>query len=72
MAGVNVYQNLPKERSATKRAINIIALRQPEPVDEPLTEIAPDGAPRISVTALRAQADAFVTKCAEEVLPNGR
>ena len=51
---------------------DIIALRQPESVDDPLTEIARDGARRMLAAALRAEADIFVAQHAEEVLPDGR
>src|SRR6056297_2125385 len=51
---------------------DIIALRQPESVDDPLTEIARDGARRMLAAALRAEADAFVAQIAEEPLPDGR
>lgn len=51
---------------------DIIALRQPESVDDPLTGIARDGARRMLAAALRAEADAFVAQHAEEVLPDGR
>jgi transposase-like protein len=51
---------------------DIIALRQPESVDDPLTEIARDGARRMLAAALRAEADAFVAQHAEEILPDGR
>ncbi|MCA1775617.1 MAG: IS256 family transposase [Loktanella sp.] len=51
---------------------DIIALRQPECVDDPLTEIARDGARRMLAAALRAEADAFVEQYAEEILPDGR
>ena len=51
---------------------DIIALRQPESVDDPLTEIARNGARRMLAAALRAEADAFVAQHAEEVLPDGR
>jgi len=51
---------------------DIIALRQPESVDDPLTEIAGDGARRMLTAALRAEADAFVAQHAEETLPHGR
>ena len=51
---------------------DIIALRQPESVDDPLTEIARDGARRMLAAALRAEAEAFVAQHAEEVLPDGR
>ncbi len=51
---------------------DIIALCQPGSVDDPLTEIARDGARRMLAAALRAEADAFVAQHAEEVLPDGR
>ena len=51
---------------------DIIALRQPETVDDPLTEIARDGARRMLAAALRAEADTFVAQHAEDVLPDGR
>lgn len=55
-----------------KNDTDIIALRQPEFVDDPLTEIARDGARRMLAAALRAEADAFVASHAEEILPDGR
>ena len=51
---------------------DIIALRQPESVDDPLTEIARDGVRRMLVAALRAESDAFVAQYAEETLLDGR
>ncbi|WP_420852979.1 transposase, partial [Rhodosalinus sediminis] len=41
-------------------------------MDDPLTEIARDGARRMLAAALRAEADAFVARHAEETLPDGR
>mgnify|MGYP002713104201 FL=1 len=55
-----------------KNDTEIIALRQPESVDDPLTEIARDGARRMLAAALRAEADAFIDQYSEEVLPDGR
>ena len=55
-----------------KNDTDIIALRQPESVDDALTEIAREGARRMLAAALRAEADAFVASHAEEVLPDGR
>jgi hypothetical protein len=51
---------------------DIITLRQPESVGDPLTEIARDGARRMLAAALRAEADAFVVQHAEQTLPDGR
>jgi transposase-like protein len=72
VAGVKACQNFQKERYAMEKTTDIIALRQPESVDDPLTEIARDGARRMLAAALRAEADAFVAEYAEEVLPDGR
>ena len=55
-----------------KNDTDIIPLRQPESFDDPLTEIARDGARRMLAAALRAEADAFVAQHAEDVLPDGR
>ena len=43
MAGVEASQNFQKERYAMKNDTDIIALRQPESVDDALTEIAREG-----------------------------
>jgi len=72
VAGVQACQNFQKERYAMQKTTDIIALRQPEAVDDPLTEIARDGARRMLAAALRAEADAFVAEYAEELLPDGR
>lgn len=42
-----------------KNDTDIIALRQPGSLDDPLTEIARDGARRMLAAALRAEADAL-------------
>ena len=55
-----------------KHDIDIIDLRQPETVTDPLTEIARDGARRMLAAALRAEADNFVAHHAGETLPDGR
>lgn len=55
-----------------KNDTEIIALRRPESVDDPLTDIARDGACRMLAAALRAEADAFVDQYSEEILPDGR
>lgn len=41
----------------------VIPFRQPDSVDDPLTEIAREGARRMLAAALRAEADAFVLAC---------
>jgi len=72
VAGAEACQNFQKERYAITNDTDIIALRQPESVDDPLTEIARDGARRMLAVTLRVEADAFVEQHAEEVLPDGR
>src|SRR5690606_14721113 len=72
VAGVEACQNFQKERYAMEKTTDIIPLRQPESVEDPLTEIARDGARRMLAAALRAEADAFVAQHAEEILPDGR
>ena len=42
------------------RDISFIGLRQPEAIDDPLTELAREGARRILAQVLIAEADAFV------------
>ncbi|MFT6531377.1 MAG: hypothetical protein ACJASC_000906 [Limimaricola cinnabarinus] len=72
MAGAEACQTLPKERYALKNDTDIIPLRQPHSLDDPLTEIAREGARRMLAAALRAEADAFVAELAETRLPDGR
>ncbi|MDF0604022.1 IS256 family transposase, partial [Psychromarinibacter sp. C21-152] len=72
MAGAEACQNLPKERYAMDDDITITPFHQPGSVEDPLTEIARDGARRMLAAALRAEADAFVAQHSEEVLPDGR
>ena len=50
----------------------VIPLRQPDSVDDPLTEIAREGARRMLAAALKAEADAFVSRFSDEQLPDGR
>jgi len=50
----------------------VIALRQPDAVDDPLTEIAREGARRMLAQVLIAEADAFVAMWKDLKLPDGR
>ncbi len=72
MAGVEACQNLQKERYAVKEDTSIIEFRQPGSVEDPLTEIAREGARRMLATALEAEVEAFVGQFSEERLPDGR
>lgn len=55
-----------------KEAISIIQFRQPGSVEDPLTEIAREGARRMLATALEAEVEVFLGQFAEERLPDGR
>ncbi len=55
-----------------KEDTSIIRFRQPGSVEDPLTEIAREGARRMLATALEAEVEAFVDQFAEERLPDGR
>ena len=72
MAGVEACQDLQKERYAVKQDTSIIQFRQPGSVEDPLTEIAREGARRMLASALEAEIEAFVGQFAEERLPDGR
>lgn len=51
---------------------NILPFHQPGSVLDPLTEIAREGARRMLMAALKAEADSFVAGFAEDLLPDGR
>lgn len=50
----------------------IIAFHQPGSILDPLTEIAREGARRMLLAALKAEADSFVARFGEELLSDGR
>ena len=50
----------------------IIPFCQPGSVIDPLTEIARDGARRMLMAALKAEADSFVAQFSEDLLADGR
>ena len=54
------------------RDSTVITLRQPEAVDDPLTEVAREGARRMLAQVLIAEADAFVAIWKDVKLPDGR
>lgn len=55
-----------------KNDTTVIPFRQPESFDDPLTELAREGARRMLAKALTAEADAFVASFDEDRLPDGR
>ena len=61
-----------RERYAMSEDTRIVALRQPGAMDDPLTEIAREGARRMLASALEAEVEAFLERHADERLPDGR
>jgi transposase-like protein len=55
-----------------KEDTTVIPFRQSDSLEDPLTEIAREGARRMLAEALKAEADAFVTSFANDLLPDGR
>ena len=53
------------------RDTTVIEFRQPEAIDDPLTEVAREGACRMLSQALIAEADAFVAQWKDRKLPDG-
>jgi transposase-like protein len=54
------------------RDTTVIQLRQPDVIDDPLSELAREGARRMLAQALTAEADAFVALWKDMKLPDGR
>jgi putative transposase len=55
-----------------EKPTTVVPFRQADSIDDPLTEIAREGARRMLAEALRAEVDAFVAGFADETLPDGR
>ena len=54
------------------RDSTVIPFRQPEAIDDPLTEVAREGARRMLAQVLISEADAFVARWKDLKLPDGR
>jgi hypothetical protein len=54
------------------RDTTVIPFRLPEAIDDPVTEVAREGARRILAQVLIAEADAFVAQWKDFKLPDGR
>ena len=50
----------------------VVPLRQPDAVNDPLTAVLRDGAPRLLAQAVEAEADAFLTSMQDARLADGR
>ena len=72
VAGVRSLPEPPEERYAYVRRTTIIQFRQPGSIADPLTEIARDGARRMLMAVLKAEADGFVSMFSDDVLADGR
>src|SRR3954452_24370612 len=71
-AGVEPARTSRKERYAMSRDTTVIPLRQPEAINDPLTEVAREGARRMLAQVLIAEADSFVARWKDLKLPDGR
>jgi len=65
-------QNLQRSDTPMTDDTTIIPFRQPGSLIDPLTEIARDGARRMLMAALKAEADSFVAQFSEDLLADGR
>src|SRR6516164_1901330 len=54
------------------RDTNVLRFRQPDTIDDPLNELAREGARRMLAQAMIAEADAFVAQCKDLKLADGR
>src|SRR3954470_21807061 len=63
---------VPYKRYAMPRDTTVIAFRQPDNINDPLTELAREGARRMLAQVLVAEADAFVAMWKDLKLPDGR
>src|ERR1700722_6859698 len=61
-----------KERYAMLKGTTVVRFRQPDAIDDPLSELAREGARRMLAQALVAEADAFVALWKDSKLPDGR
>ena len=64
-------QNLRANDTPIKDDTLIIPFRQSGSIIDPLTEIARDGAQRMLMAALKAEANGFVAQFSEDRLANG-
>ena len=53
-------------------SINVVRLRQPDKIDDPLTDVLRAGARRLLAQAVELEAEAFLAEMRELRLPDGR
>src|SRR3712207_6089668 len=64
--------NIPGEGNAETSNSNVVPLRQPEGVEDPMTPVLRNGAPRPMDPANKAEAEAFLVAMKDKRLPDGR
>src|SRR6202040_1981142 len=72
LRGRRPARNSRKERYAMSRDSTVLPFRQPEAIDDPLSELAREGARRMLAQVLIAEADSFVAMWKDLKLPDGR
>ncbi|KQS52574.1 hypothetical protein ASG32_31890 [Methylobacterium sp. Leaf361] len=71
-AAVEPARTSQQGRYATETPTNVVRLRHPEDLDDPLNEVLPSGARRLLAQAVEMEADAFVSAMQDLRLPDGR
>jgi len=69
---VKACLNLPKERYAMMSDSIVVAFRQPDTIEDPLTAVLRSGARRLLAQAVEAEAEAFLAEMKGLRLPDGR
>src|SRR5215203_516510 len=71
-AGVEPARTSRGERYAMNTSINVVRLRQPEELEDPLTDVLRSGARRLLALAVELEAEAFLAGMQDLKLPDGR
>src|SRR3954454_1408184 len=71
-AGVEPARTSRRERYAMNTDTKVVRLRQPDEIDDPLTDVLQAGARRLLAQAIELEADAFLADMRNLKLPDGR
>src|SRR5215212_9139059 len=71
-AGVEPARTSARERYVMTETTNIVRLRQPDTIDDPLTDILRSGARQLLAQAIEIEAEAFLTSMKDLKLADGR
>src|SRR5215212_2766396 len=71
-AGVEPARTSPGERYVMTEITNIVRLRQPDAIDDPLTDILRAGARKLLAQAIEFEAEAYLSSMRDLKLPDGR